>query len=187
MRKEYDFSKAKRGPLPNLPPLEELDRHIKVRITMFVDNDVLKFFKARAAKRGAVPYQTQINQALREHMTGTNPAVTEALRRVTERAARYSVAPADPTKRRNKRRGAEKGSKSLQRTIKAAIRAGEESGYVAECLEIPVISQGATLDEVAANLKEAVALHLADEDLARLGLTADPTLLVTLELSAAHG
>lgn len=48
----------------------------------------------------------------------------------------------------------------LQRTIKAVIRPGEESGYVAECLEIPVITQGKNLDEVTANLQEAVQLHL---------------------------
>ena len=35
-----------------------------------------------------------------------------------------------------------------QHTIKAVIRPGDESGYVAECLEISVITQGRTLDEV---------------------------------------
>ena len=74
----------------------------------------------------------------------------------------------------------------LQRTIKAVIRSGEQSGYVAECLEIPVVTQGTTLDEVTHNLKEAVELHLAGEDLAALGLTPDPTILVTLELIPAH-
>jgi predicted RNase H-like HicB family nuclease len=53
----------------------------------------------------------------------------------------------------------------LQRTIKAVIRPGEQSGYTAECLEIPVVTQGQTLDDVTRNLREAVELHLADEDL----------------------
>ena len=74
----------------------------------------------------------------------------------------------------------------LQRTIKAVIRSGEQSGYVAECLEIPVVTQGTTLDEVTYNLKEAVELHLAGEDLTALGLIADPTILVTLELIPAR-
>jgi predicted RNase H-like HicB family nuclease len=74
----------------------------------------------------------------------------------------------------------------LQRTIKAVIRPGEQSGFVAECLEISVVTQGATLDEVARNLREAVDLHLAGEDLASLGLAPDPTILVTLELTLAH-
>ena len=60
--------------------------------------------------------------------------------------------------------------KSLQHTIKAVIRHGEESGFVAECVEIAVVTQGATLDEVTRNLQEAVALHLEDEDLTTLGL-----------------
>ena len=62
----------------------------------------------------------------------------------------------------------------LQHTIKAVIRPGEQSGYVAECVEIPVVTQGSTLDEVTRNLQEAVALHLADEDLAALGLADSP-------------
>ncbi len=74
----------------------------------------------------------------------------------------------------------------LQRTIMAVIRPGEESGYVAECLEIPVVTQGHTLDEVTRNLQEAVALHLADEDLAALGLAPNPTVVVTMELSPTH-
>jgi predicted RNase H-like HicB family nuclease len=74
----------------------------------------------------------------------------------------------------------------LQRTIKAAIRAGEQSGYVAECLEIPVVTQGRTLDEVTTNLKEAVELHLTDENLEALGLVPNPTILVTMELTPAH-
>jgi len=74
----------------------------------------------------------------------------------------------------------------LQHTIKAVIRPGEQSGYVAECLEIPVITQGHSLDEVARNLREAVSLHLADEDLAALGLAPNPTVVVTMELSPTH-
>jgi len=73
---------------------------------------------------------------------------------------------------------------SPQRTIKAVIRPGEESGFVAECVEIPIVTQGATLDEVSANLQEAVALHLEGEDLAELGLAASPSIIVTFELEA---
>lgn len=73
---------------------------------------------------------------------------------------------------------------SLQHTIKAVIRPGEQSGYVAECLEIPVVTQGLTLDEVTQNLREAVALHLEGEDLTALGLVPSPTILVTYEMEA---
>lgn len=73
-----------------------------------------------------------------------------------------------------------------QHTIKAVIRPGDHSGYVAECLEISVVTQGRTLDEVVANLKEAVSLHLDGEDLAALGLFANPTVVITMELQPAH-
>jgi predicted RNase H-like HicB family nuclease len=49
----------------------------------------------------------------------------------------------------------------LQQTIKAVIRPGDQSGYVAECVEIAVVTQGRTLDETVANLREAVRLQLA--------------------------
>ena len=75
---------------------------------------------------------------------------------------------------------------SLQHTIKAVIRRGEESGYVAECMEIAVVTQGSTLDEVTRNLQEAVALHLESEDLAALGLVNNPMLVVTMEVEPAY-
>jgi predicted RNase H-like HicB family nuclease len=74
---------------------------------------------------------------------------------------------------------------ALQHTIKAVIRHGEESGYVAECFEIPVVTQGQTLDEVARNLCQAVALHLEGEDLTALGLADSPTIVVTYEMEAS--
>lgn len=73
---------------------------------------------------------------------------------------------------------------ALQHTIKAVIRAGEQSGYVAECVEIPVVTQGETLDDVTRNLREAVELHLEGENLTDLGLAGSPTILVTFELEA---
>lgn len=70
---------------------------------------------------------------------------------------------------------------SLQHTIKAFIRKGEKY-YVAECLEIPVVTQGKTLDETVGNLREAVSLHLEGEDLQELGLAPNPTLIITMEV-----
>jgi len=76
--------------------------------------------------------------------------------------------------------------RNLQRTIKAVIRPGEQSGYVAECLEVSVVTQGDTLDEVVANLKEAIALHLEGENLTDLGLAPNPTVVVTMEMEPEH-
>jgi len=57
--------------------------------------------------------------------------------------------------------------------------------YVAECMDLPVITQAPTLDELAANIQEAVSLHLEGEDLADLGLAPNPTILASLELTLA--
>lgn len=74
----------------------------------------------------------------------------------------------------------------LQQSIHAIIRLGEESGYVAECLEISVVTQGMTLDEASRNLSEAVSLHLEDENPADFGLVARPSLAVTFELQPEY-
>ena len=74
----------------------------------------------------------------------------------------------------------------LQQTIKSFIRPGEQSGYVAECLEISVVTQGDTLDEVVQNLREAVSLHLEDEDPAKFGLIEKPAVLITFELQPSY-
>lgn len=34
---------------------------------------------------------------------------------------------------------------------------------MAECMELPVVTQGSTLDEVTQNLREAIVLHLEGE------------------------
>jgi predicted RNase H-like HicB family nuclease len=59
----------------------------------------------------------------------------------------------------------------------------EKDIYVAECLEIAVVTQGRTMDEVIFNLREAIALHLDGEDLGSLGLSQNPRVFVTCELS----
>jgi predicted RNase H-like HicB family nuclease len=51
----------------------------------------------------------------------------------------------------------------------------------AECLEVAVVTQGNTLDEVVRNLSDALALHLEGEDLAALGLSDRPRLQVIFE------
>ena len=98
MKKAYDFSRAKRAKFPGLPPIEELNRRTKVRITIMLDYDVLQHFKAQAAEPGADPYQTQINKALREyigsqprHANATAPADEQFISRLAERVAEYTV------------------------------------------------------------------------------------------------
>jgi predicted RNase H-like HicB family nuclease len=80
----------------------------------------------------------------------------------------------------------EGGMRYGQSTIKALIRPGEQSGFVAECVEIAVVTQGATLDETVRNLQEAVALHLEGEDPSEFGLRQRPVIVVTLEVEPAY-
>jgi uncharacterized protein (DUF4415 family) len=80
MRKNYDFSKAKRA--KNVPHLALLRAQAKgkTRITMMLDNDVLVAFRAKAQAEGT-GYQTLINQALRR-ATAVAPVDEATLRRV---------------------------------------------------------------------------------------------------------
>jgi predicted RNase H-like HicB family nuclease len=71
----------------------------------------------------------------------------------------------------------------LKRIIQVRIFRGDQQ-YVAECLDLPVVTQAPTLDELARNIQEAVALHLEGEDLADLGLAPNPTILASFELDA---
>ena len=71
----------------------------------------------------------------------------------------------------------------MKRTIQVRIFRGEKQ-YVAECLDLPVVTQAATLDQLAINIREAISLHLEGEDLAELGFVKDPTVVATLELEA---
>ena len=68
----------------------------------------------------------------------------------------------------------------MKKTIKAWIEP-DEGGFTAQCFDINVVTQGDTLDETLANLREAVTLYLDGEDLAELGFVEDPCLLVTIE------
>lgn len=80
MRKEYDFSKARKaGDVPHLAKLQAQPGG-KTRITIMLDNDVLEEFRQRAEKEG-LGYQTLINQALRARVD-PRPLDEETMRRV---------------------------------------------------------------------------------------------------------
>lgn len=80
MRKQHDFSKAKRAKsIPHLSRLQSEARG-KTRITIMLDNDLLMAFRAKAESEGT-GYQTLINQVLRQ-AAGTAPVDEAALRRI---------------------------------------------------------------------------------------------------------
>ena len=57
----------------------------KIKMTMFIDGDVLQHFKKRAETSNAAPYQTQINQELRAIMERDLANETEKLDEVAEK------------------------------------------------------------------------------------------------------
>ena len=70
MRKEYDFSKGKRGPV--------LASSGKTRITIMLDDEILEFFRNRAESIGS-GYQTLINAELRKVVATMSSASAEPL------------------------------------------------------------------------------------------------------------
>ncbi len=80
-------------------------------------------------------------------------------------------------------------AKSLLSTGREAIHAvisESEGWYVAECLEVAVVTQGLSLDETLDNLREALDLYFEDEEPAAHDL-APSRLSVTFDTSlAAH-
>lgn len=73
----------------------------------------------------------------------------------------------------------------MKRIIQFHISKGDKY-YVAEGVDLPIVTQGKTLDELAFNIQEAVELHLENENLADFDLIPDPSVLVSLELPTNH-
>lgn len=64
------------------------------------------------------------------------------------------------------------------RTLTAAVSKDGE-WYVARCLEVEVASQGETVDEALANLREALELYFEDDDVPE---TFDHPLVTPIEI-----
>ncbi len=70
MKKEYDFSKAKRGAV--ISPIG------KTRITIYLDDEIIHQFKLRSEKLGK-GYQTLINEALKAYVNSSEGVLTPEL------------------------------------------------------------------------------------------------------------
>jgi len=73
----------------------------------------------------------------------------------------------------------------MKKIIQVKIYKGEKY-YVVECLDLPVVSQGKTLDEAVENIKEAISLHLEGENLEDWDIFPDFSVLVNFELGPIH-
>jgi len=75
MKKEYDFSKGKRGQVVKIPKG-------KTRITIRIDDDILDWFRQQVHAAGSGNYQTLINMVLREYVNSKKESLEETLRHV---------------------------------------------------------------------------------------------------------
>ena len=72
MRKEYDFSRGKRGSVIKSPG--------KTRITIMIDDDVIEGYRAKAEAAGR-GYQTLMNEILRSALAEDDRPVTAKMLR----------------------------------------------------------------------------------------------------------
>jgi hypothetical protein len=77
MKRNYDFSKGKRGALFPVPLG-------KTRITIRLDNDILDWFRDKVEAQGGGSYQTMINDALREHITKGEQSLEATIKRALQ-------------------------------------------------------------------------------------------------------
>lgn len=75
MKKEYDFSKGRRGPVLKAPAG-------KTRVTIRLDDDILEWFRQQVDDAGSGNYQTLINEALRGFIQSKRESLETTLRRV---------------------------------------------------------------------------------------------------------
>lgn len=75
MKKEYDFSKGRRGAVIKVPP-------DKVRVTIRLDREILDWFRQQVDEAGGGNYQTMINDALSDLVRRKQEALETTLRRV---------------------------------------------------------------------------------------------------------
>ena len=83
MRREYDFSKAKRGAVVPVP-------RGKTRITIRLDDDVIQWFRQQVDQAGGGNYQSLINHALRQHIQRLREPLETTLRRVIREELRHA-------------------------------------------------------------------------------------------------
>lgn len=83
MQDDFDFHKVTRGLLfqkaaeKQIPGLGSSavkmpTRHLRYKVTMNLDGDIVDYFKKKAERAGR-PYQLLINDVLREHIEGSRP------------------------------------------------------------------------------------------------------------------
>jgi uncharacterized protein (DUF4415 family) len=75
MKREYDFGKAKRGAVIQVP-------RRKTSVTIKLDKRILDWFREQVERAGGGNYQTLINEVLKQYTQRANEPLEKTLRRV---------------------------------------------------------------------------------------------------------
>jgi uncharacterized protein (DUF4415 family) len=75
MKREYDFSSARRGAVISAPKG-------KTRITIRIDDEILAWFREQVERTGGGSYQALMNEVLRQHVRNAKEPLEKTLRRV---------------------------------------------------------------------------------------------------------
>jgi len=84
MKREYDFSKGRRGAVVKTPSG-------KTRITIRLDDAILGWFREQVHRAGGGSYQNLINDALAQHVAAAREPLEKTLRRVIREELRKSA------------------------------------------------------------------------------------------------
>lgn len=96
MKKNYEFKDGKRGAVISTGKG-------KTRITIRIDDDTLRWFRARVHESGGGSYQTSINDALHDFIEAHDRPLEDTFRRVLrEEMPRYTVRKSAKSARRRK-------------------------------------------------------------------------------------
>ena len=87
MRRQYDFGKAKRGPVVRVAKG-------KTRITIRLDEDLIRWFKSQVHETGGGSYQALTNAALHEYVAHRQQPLEATLRRVLREELKRASQPA---------------------------------------------------------------------------------------------
>ena len=59
----------------------------------------------------------------------------------------------------------------------------EEGMYTADGVSVPIVTEGATFEELQENIRDAVALYFEGSDPSSLGFATTPSILTSFEVS----
>jgi hypothetical protein len=110
MKKNYEFSKGKRGAVVPVPAG-------KTRITIRIDDDTLDWFRKQIHDAGGGSYQALMNHALREHMDREAEPLEEIFRRVLK-----EVLPGSRKKKATRKKAARKKAVRKKATRKKSAK-----------------------------------------------------------------